>query len=68
MAVGDLGTIVKSSISDGSVPGPLVVVHQDDYVELTLVNMDSNMMQRIDFQSATAALGEGLTLIDPPST
>ena len=23
---------------NGSVPGPLMVVHQDDYVELTLVN------------------------------
>ena len=52
---------------NGSVPGPLMVVHQDDYVELTLINPDTNMLQHnIDFHAATGALGGGgLTLINP---
>ncbi len=52
---------------DGSVPGPIIVVHQDDYVELTLVNPETNMLQHnIDFHAATGALGGGeLTLVNP---
>lgn len=52
---------------DGSIPGPMMVVHQDDYVELTLKNAHSNMMQHnIDFHAATGALGGGgLTLVNP---
>lgn len=51
----------------GSVPGPLMVVHEGDYVELTLFNSADNMMQHnIDFHSATGALGGGsLTLVNP---
>lgn len=45
---------------NGSVPGPIIVVHQDDYVELTLVNPKKNMhMHNIDFHAATGALGGG---------
>ena len=52
---------------NGSIPGPLMVVHQDDYVELTLINPAENMMQHnIDFHAATGALGGGaLTLVSP---
>ena len=52
---------------NGSVPGPLVVVHEGDYVELTLVNPDINAMEHnIDFHAATGALGGGaLTLVSP---
>ena len=52
---------------NGSIPGPLMVVHEGDYVELTLYNSPENMMQHnIDFHSATGALGGGsLTLINP---
>lgn len=52
---------------NGSVPGPLVVVHQDDYVELTLVNPATNAMEHnIDFHAATGAMGGGaLTLVSP---
>ncbi len=32
------GTTVNAMTFMGSVPGPLIVVHEDDYVELTLVN------------------------------
>ena len=52
---------------NGSVPGPLVVVHEGDYVELTLVNPDASAMEHnIDFHAATGALGGGaLTLVSP---
>ncbi|MCX7286749.1 MAG: copper-containing nitrite reductase [Rhodobacterales bacterium] len=52
---------------NGSVPGPMLVVHQGDYVELTLFNPPENMLQHnIDFHAATGALGGGaLTLINP---
>jgi nitrite reductase (NO-forming) len=52
---------------NGSVPGPLMVVHEGDYVELTLFNPPENMMQHnIDFHAATGALGGGsLTLVNP---
>lgn len=52
---------------NGSVPGPMIVVHQDDYVQLTLVNPDTNtLMHNIDFHAATGALGGAdLTQVDP---
>lgn len=52
---------------NGSIPGPLMVVHEGDYVELTLVNPETNTMpHNIDFHAATGALGGGgLTLINP---
>lgn len=61
------GTTVQAMTFNGSVPGPLMVVHQNDYVELTLINPDTNTMQHnIDFHAATGALGGGaLTLINP---
>ncbi len=67
LVVDDYGTRVHAMTFNGSVPGPLMVVHQDDYVELTLINPDTNQMQHnIDFHSATGALGGGgLTLINP---
>ena len=51
----------------GSVPGPMMVVHEGDYVELTMFNPPENMLQHnIDFHAATGALGGGaLTLINP---
>jgi nitrite reductase (NO-forming) len=52
---------------DGSVPGPMMVVHEGDYVELTLINPDTNLMpHNIDFHSATGALGgAALTNVNP---
>lgn len=52
---------------NGSIPGPLMVVHQDDYVELTLINPDTNLMgHNIDFHAATGALGGAkLTNVNP---
>ena len=58
---------IQAMTFNGSVPGPLMVVHEGDYVELTLFNPPENMMQHnIDFHSATGALGGGsLTLVNP---
>lgn len=52
---------------NGSVPGPIVVVHEGDYVELTLVNPSkSTLLHNIDFHAATGALGGGtLTEVAP---
>ena len=65
--IDDAGTEVHAMTFDGSVPGPMIVVHQDDYVEITLVNPETNELQHnIDFHSATGALGGGaLTVVNP---
>ncbi|MES0029413.1 copper-containing nitrite reductase [Mesorhizobium sp. M0040] len=61
------GTTLNAMTYNGSIPSPLMVVHQDDYVELTLINPDTNSLaHNIDFHAATGALGGGaLTLINP---
>lgn len=65
--VDDEGTTIWAMTFDGSVPGPLMVVHEGDYVELTLINPDTNLMaHNIDFHSATGALGGAqLTDVNP---
>jgi len=67
MVLDDDDSAIWSLTFNGSVPGPLVVVHEGDYVELTLVNPDINAMEHnIDFHAATGALGGGaLTLVSP---
>lgn len=52
---------------NGSVPGPMIVVHQNDYVNLTLKNPATNTMaHNIDFHAATGAMGGGdLTNVNP---
>lgn len=67
LTLDDNGAEVHAMTFNGSNPGPLMVVHQDDYVELTLVNPSTNTMaHNIDFHAATGALGGGaLTLINP---
>lgn len=63
----DAGAYLQGMTFNGSIPGPMMVVHQGDYVELTLYNSPENMMQHnIDFHAATGALGGGsLTLVNP---
>lgn len=58
---------VQAMTFDGTMPGPMLVVHEGDYVEVTLYNQHDNLMQHnIDFHSATGALGGGsLTLVNP---
>lgn len=51
----------------GTVPGPMIVVHEGDYVELTMQSKKENVLEHnIDFHAATGALGGGaLTKIMP---
>lgn len=65
--IDDYGTTIQAMTFNGTVPGPLMVVHEGDYVELTLVNPEANSLpHNIDFHAATGALGGGeLSLINP---
>ncbi|MEE9387075.1 MAG: copper-containing nitrite reductase [Paracoccaceae bacterium] len=67
MTIDDDGTEIWALTFNGSVPGPMIVVHQDDYIELTLVNPASSAMDHnIDFHASTGAMGGGeLTLVLP---
>ena len=67
LTIDEYGTTIPAMTFNGSVPGPLMVVHEGDYVELTLRNPDTNSLQHnIDFHSATGALGGGgLTIVNP---
>ena len=61
------GVFVQAMTFNGSNPGPMMVVHQGDYVELTLINLTTNSMaHNIDFHASTGALGGGaLTIVSP---
>ena len=63
----DRRTMLQAMTFNGSIPAPLMVVHEGDYVEVTLVNSKTNSMaHNIDFHAATGAAGGGdLTLIHP---
>lgn len=67
MVIDEDGTVVQAMTFNGSIPGPLIVVHEGDYVELTLVNPETNSLEHnIDFHAATGALGgAALTLVQP---
>ncbi len=67
MDVGPNGATIQAMTFEGSVPGPIIVVHQDDYVELTLVNPKTNtLLHNIDLHAATGAMGGGgLTHVAP---
>jgi nitrite reductase (NO-forming) len=61
------GTEIWAFTYNGSVPGPMIVVHEGDYVELTLKNLPTNILEHnIDFHASTGALGGGaLTKVLP---
>jgi len=61
------GVFMWAFTYNGTVPGPLIVAHEGDYIELTLVNPETNLLpHNIDFHAATGALGGGeLTLVAP---
>jgi nitrite reductase (NO-forming) len=67
IVVDDDGTTLNAMTYNGSVPGPLMVVHEGDYVELTLINPPTNMFEHnIDLHASTGALGGGaLTHVGP---
>ncbi len=61
------GTEIVALTFNGSVPGPMIVVHEGDYVDLTLTNPATNVMEHnIDLHAATGALGgAGITTLLP---
>ena len=60
MVIDDDGTEVQAMTFNGSIPGPMIVVHQGDYVELTLENPEGNSLEHnIDFHASTGAMGGG---------
>ena len=61
------GTQFRVFAFNDSVPGPIIVVHEGDYIELTLTNPETNNFEHnIDFHASTGALGGGgLTHILP---
>lgn len=67
IVIDDEGTTFQAMTFNGTLPGPTMVVHEGDYVELTLVNPATNEMpHNIDFHAATGALGGAkLTLVNP---
>ena len=67
VVIDDAGTKFQAMTFGGSMPGPMMVLHEGDYMELTLVNPASNTMpHNIDLHSATGALGGGaLTHVNP---
>jgi nitrite reductase (NO-forming) len=61
------GTTLHAMTFNGSMPGPTMVVHEGDYLQLTLINPATNTQQHnIDFHASTGALGGGeLTHVNP---
>lgn len=67
MVIDGKGTTLQAMTFNGSLPGPTMVVHEGDYVEVTLVNPATNAMpHNVDFHAATGALGGAqLTNVNP---
>lgn len=67
IVIDDKGTTMQAMTFNGSMPGPTMVVHEGDYVEITLVNPATNAMpHNVDFHAATGALGGAkLTDVNP---
>lgn len=67
MVIDNDGTEIWALTYNGSMPGPMIVAHEGDYVELTLRNPAANLMEHnIDFHAATGALGgAALTKVAP---
>ena len=61
------GVFMWAFTFNGSVPGPIIVVHEGDYVELTLINSANSVLSHnVDFHASSGALGGGsLTLVAP---
>jgi len=58
--IDDAGTKVWAFAYNGSVPGPMIVVHEGDYLEFTLRNLGTNLLaHNVDFHASTGALGAG---------
>ena len=67
IVIDEAGTKFQAMTFNGSMPGPMMILHEGDYMELTLVNPETNTMpHNIDLHSSTGALGGGaLTKVNP---
>lgn len=67
MEIDNNGTEVWAMTFNGTVPGPLIICHEGDFVELTMINPKESVFEHnIDFHASTGALGGGtLTHILP---
>ena len=65
--IDDDGTTYHTTSFNGWIPGPLMICHEGDYIELTLKNPEDNVFEHnIDFHASTGALGGGgLTHVQP---
>ena len=55
------GAFMWQMTFNGTAPGPMIVAHEGDYIELTLVNPTSNtLLHNIDLHAFTGAMGGGL--------
>jgi nitrite reductase (NO-forming) len=63
----DENNSIQGMTFNGTNPGPIIVVHEGDYVELTLSNPKTNSLEHnIDLHAVTGALGgAGLTKVAP---
>ena len=58
--IDEQGTKFRVFAFNDSIPGPIIVAHVGDYIELTLVNPKKNNFEHnIDFHAATGALRRG---------
>jgi len=54
VVIDDEGTTIQAMTFNGTIPGPMMVVHEGDYVEVTLVNPSTNVLvHNIDLHAAT---------------
>lgn len=61
------GVFMWAFAYNGHVPGPMIVAHEGDYIELTLSSPKTNMLpHNIDFHASTGALGGGELTVIPP--
>lgn len=65
--IDNLGTVAQTMTFNGTVPGPIIVVHEGDYVELKVINLKTNKLtHNIDLHAVTGGLGGGeLTMVAP---
>lgn len=65
--IDNIGTVAQTMTFNGTVPGPIIVVHEGDYVELKVINLKTNKLtHNIDLHAVTGGLGGGeLTMVAP---
>ena len=58
--IDEAGTKIWAFTYNGTVPGPMMVVHEGDFIEFTLRNLSTNLLpHNVDFHASTGALGAG---------